>query len=159
MSAAPRELSAGAFWAIRLTLYGIGVALLVTGAVLLFGRPTGPRLTGIVLWLGCAIVLHDAILVPTLTLVGRVRDAAGRRIGIPSAAVQLVSGALAIGALLTLAVIPELWAQHLGPANPTVLPGDYGPRLLLVWGLLAVLCAAGIVLITLRVRRRSFAAR
>jgi hypothetical protein len=159
VSTAPRELSAGAFRAIRLALYGIGVALLVTGAVLLFGRLTGPRLIGIVLWLGCAIVLHDAILVPTLTLVGRVRDAAGRRIGIPPVAVQLVSGALAIGALLTLAEIPELWAQHLGPANPTVLPGDYGPRLLLVWGLLAVLCAGGVVLITLRVRRRSFAAR
>jgi hypothetical protein len=152
-------MSPGLFWRLRLGLFGLGAGLLVTGAVLLLGRPTGPRLVGIVVWLGCAIVLHDAILVPVLTIAGRLRDASGRRVGLPRAAMHVVDAALAVGGVLTLAVLPELWAQHRGPANPTVLPGDYGPRLLAVWIALAVLAAAGVILVTLRARRRPAAAR
>jgi hypothetical protein len=146
-------MSAGAFWSVRLGLYGLGACLLVVGTILLFGRPTGPRLVGIVVWLGCAILLHDAILVPALTIAGRLRDAAGRRVGLPRAATHIVDAAIAVGGVLTLAVLPELWAQHLGPANPTVLPDDYGPRLLAVWGMLALVAAAGVVAVTLRARR------
>ena len=157
MNTVPREMPSGVFWGLRLGLFGLGAALLVTGAVLILGRPTGPRLLGIAVWLACAIVAHDAILVPVLTVVGRLRDAAGRRIGLQPAAVHIVDAAVAIGGVLTLAVVPELWAQHLGPANPTVLPGDYGPRLLAVWIVLAVLAAAGVVAVTLRARRRAAA--
>ena len=45
--------------------------------------------------------------------------------------------------LLVLVVVPEIWAQHLGPLNPTVLPGDYGRRLLLTLAVIAVLTTAG----------------
>ena len=159
MNGDARGMSAGVFWSLRLGLYGLGAGLLVTGAVLLFGRPTGPRLVGIVIWLAGAILLHDAILVPVLTIAGRLRDATGRRIGLPPAAVRIVDGAVVVGGVLTLAVLPELWAQHLGPANPTVLPGDYGARLLAVWVVIGVLAAVGVVAVTLRARRRDGAAR
>lgn len=155
MTGMPREMPAGLFWALRLALFGLGAGLLVTGAVLLLGRPTGPRLVGIAVWLGGAILLHDAILVPVLTIAGRLRDAAGRRIGLPRAAVHIVDATVAVGGMLTLVVLPELWAQRLGPANPTVLPGDYGPRLLAVWVALALLAAAGVIAVTLRARRRA----
>lgn len=149
-----REMPAGVFWAVRLGLFGLGAVLLVVGAVLLFGRPTGPHLVGIVVWLGCAVLLHDAILVPALTIAARARDGAGRRIGLPRSVVRLVDGVLVVGGVLTLAVVPELWAQHLGPANPTVLPGDYGPRLVAVWAVLAVIAVVGSVVLMRRARRR-----
>ena len=164
MSAAAREpvtrtrgMSPGVFWGLRLGLYGLGAVFLVTGAILLFGRPTGPRLLGIVVWLAAAIVLHDAILVPVLSLAGRVRDATGRRMGIPRAATRIVDAAVVVGGVLTLAVVPEIWAKQLGPANPTVLPGDYGIRLVVVWVVLAVLAAVGVVIVTRRARRAAAA--
>ena len=39
--------------------------------------------------------------------------------------------------MLVLVVVPEIWAQHLGTANPTILPGDYAGRLLVVLAVVA----------------------
>ena len=53
------------------------------------------------------------------------------------------------GAVLSLYVLPEVWAQGRDPINPTILVGDYATRLLVVWAVIAL-----VVLVTWRVAVR-----
>ena len=58
-----------------------------------------------------------------------------------------------VGGVLVLVVVPEIWAQHLGTANPTVLPGDYAGRLLVVLAVVAGLTLVAVAVATARARR------
>lgn len=43
-----------------------------------------------------------------------------------------MKGGFVVAGVLVLVVVPEIWAQDLGPANPTILPSDYSGRLTVV---------------------------
>jgi hypothetical protein len=139
--------------AARVALIGIGVAGLVVGAALLVTtvRPSG--LVGVGLWLVAALVLHDGVLAPAAFTLNRVLRGAGARI--PPVVLAVVQGAVVVGVVLTLMVLPEIRAKQLGPRNPTVLPFDYGLRLGLLWLVLAVLAATvcAVLLRSQRMRR------
>lgn len=135
----------------------VGVVLLLWGVVVLV---TSVSLTvrhylGLVLWLGGAVVLHDAVLVPAITLL----RTGLQRVGgdLPRGGVQLVQAGFVVGAVLTLTTAPEIYAKSLGSNNPTVLPSEYGPRLVATWAVIVLVVVIGnaALLVRDRVRRRT----
>ncbi|MFC8732490.1 hypothetical protein ACFT5B_08525 [Luteimicrobium sp. NPDC057192] len=147
----------------RVVLVVAGVAGLTVGGWKLTALH-GYQLRALGVWLVSALVLHDGVLVPAVTLalvvgslvLGRLagRGVRGHRWRAPRGAGTLVATCLAVGGVLTLVVLPELHAQSLGPANPTVVPGDYGRHLVLTWVVLAVVAVAGTLTLGLRDRAR-----
>lgn len=135
----------------RILVAAVGVALIACGAVFFALDLTVAEIAGVVLWLACAAILHDAVLVPVATAVDALLRRSARRL--PAAVVTVAEAGLAIGALLTAMVVPELVAQARGPRNPTVLPGDYGVRLALLWAAIAVLVVLVSLVIGWRARR------
>lgn len=102
---------------VRVILSVAAAGLLVTGVVLFLSTragTTGPAL----LWLVCAVLLHDLLLAPLVLLCGlALRGSALRGVW---------RGALITAGCLTLVALPTM--LYAGPPdNPSVLPLDY-PR-------------------------------
>jgi hypothetical protein len=132
----------------RVVIGGIGLLLLLTGVWKVLHAVQPASYVWLVVWLGGAVVLHDGVLVPLLSLLRT-----GTRRGLPALpepAIAVVKAGLVVGGLLVLVVVPEIWAQHLGPLNPTVLPGSYARRLVVTLAVVAVLTAAGAAVATRR---------
>ncbi|MGW7406107.1 hypothetical protein ACWGI9_20645 [Streptomyces sp. NPDC054833] len=114
---------------------GLGVALMSVGASLLVDVRD---LTDVLLWLGGAIVLHDALIAPLVLLAGLVLVRGGAR--------GPVRGALLAAGALTVVALPVLLRP--GPrANASVLPLDY-PR---NW-LIALVAVAAVTTLLVPVR-------
>ena len=137
--------------ATRGILIAVGVLGLVLGAVVLLLKQDPMQIVGVGLWVLAAIVLHDGILSPLVVLVALLVRRAGRRI--PFAVLVIVQVGVGLGAILSLLVVPEIYAKTLGVANPTVLPFDYGLRLALSWLVIAALTALACVVYLARTRR------
>jgi hypothetical protein len=123
---------------------GVGIALLV-------GTLRFEQLIGLAVWLACAIVLHDGVLVPVVTVLSAVLKRTGS--ALPKSVILLIEGGFAVGMLISLAVAPEIYAKALGARNVTVLASDYGTRLIGVWAAIIVVVGAGATVLTLRQRR------
>lgn len=136
---------------LRLAVGAVGVAVAGYGVVVLLGTVPWTSYLGLAVWLLAAVVLHDAVLVPAVSALRAAAHRAGRRL--PGAAVALVEAGFVVGGVLSLIALPEIWAQRLGPLNPTVLPGAYGPALVTTWLVVAILAAAGVAIIVVRSRR------
>jgi hypothetical protein len=132
--------------AARGVLIAVGAALAAFGAVELVTTLSIADLAWLAVWLAGAIVLHDVVLVPSVALLrGAFRRHARRW---PRAVGVVAEIAFGAAAVVTLFVVPELWAQSRGTPNPTLLTGDYATRLLLMWviALLAVLIPARVLI-------------
>ena len=124
---------------IRVLLILAGLVSLGAGALALLDRLDPLDLIWLAVWLAAMVIVHDAVIVPFLVLLrGAVRRRSDHR-GVPALATVVVEVAFAIAATVSLYVIPLLWSQARGPKNPTVLAGDYGLRLGLLWLILTVL--------------------
>ncbi len=136
----------------RLAVGAVGLLVLLTGVWKVLHAVQPASYLWLLVWLGGAVVLHDAVLVPVLSLLR-----AGTHRGLPTLpepAVALVKAGFLTGGLLVLVVVPEIWAQHLGTQNPTVLPGSYAHRLLVTLAVIAVLTLTGAVVTARRSRTR-----
>lgn len=137
---------------VRLALGALGLAVLLVGGWKVLHAVQPASYLWLALWLGGAVVLHDGVLDPVLVVL---RALTHRRLSrLPEVAVTLVKAGFVIGGLLVIIVLPEIYAQHLGTANPTVLPGDYGTRLVITLLLIMVLTTAAVVITTIRARDR-----
>jgi hypothetical protein len=92
-------------------------------------------------WLVGGVLLHDAVLVPVVAVLGLVLT---RLVRAPYRAVA--QGALIVSGALALATLPQ-WRGYGGaPGNPTVDPLPYGRNLLLVlaavWAVAAIIMAS-----------------
>ncbi|MFI9645801.1 hypothetical protein ACIHAA_05810 [Streptomyces sp. NPDC052040] len=102
-----------------------GTALMGVGAFLL--SDTGD-VTGVLLWLGGAVALHDALIAPLVLLAGLLVRGGWR---------GPVRGALVVAGGVTAVALPVLLRP--GPtANSSVLPLDYPRNWLLVLAAVAV---------------------
>jgi hypothetical protein len=146
-SAAP----AAGMRAARIALLTVGVLVLGLGAYVLVDTVALRRLPGLALWLGAAIVLHDAVVSPVVFGLGVLTRRAGHRL----AGTIIVTGqaVIVLGSLLTLIVVPAIVAKDLGPKNPSILPLDYAVNLGWFWLALAVLGGMLSVFFYLRTRR------
>ncbi|MYT33720.1 hypothetical protein [Streptomyces sp. MspMP-M5] len=117
-----------------------GLALMGVGASSL---PDVPDLRDVVVWLGGALILHDAVIAPLVLLAGLVLVRGWAR--------GPVRGALLVAGTLTAVALPVLLRP--GPkANSSVLPLDYPRNWLFM--LLTVATATALVLAARGFRRQ-----
>ena len=129
--------------AVRGALVAFGLVLAGVGFWSLTGALHHPRQwVGLAIWLIAAVVLHDGILVPGLTILAVLLARVGRTV--PGAALAIVKVGFLVGALLTATTGPELVAQARGPRNPTVVPQNYAMHLALIWAAIVGLVAIGV---------------
>jgi hypothetical protein len=102
-------------------------------------------LLGVLVWLGGALVLHDALIAPLVLLVGWVLVRGGVR--------GPVRGALLVGSALTAVALPVLLRPE-KPANSSVLPLDYPRNWLLTLVAVATVTAFLLAIEGGRKRRR-----
>ncbi|QGV77261.1 hypothetical protein [Streptomyces ficellus] len=126
----------------------VGVCLIGVGAFLLAGVRDP---LGVLLWLGGALVLHDAVLAPLVLAAGMALAALPRRGG---AARGVVRGVLVTGGALVVVTLPLLLRPG-APPNPSALPLPYGRNLLVVLAAVAAAGAGLAVVRAVRQRRRS----
>lgn len=137
---------------VRLTLAAAGLVVLLVGAWKVLHAVQPPSYVWLAIWLLGAILLNDAVIAP---VVGVLRALTHRVLGgLPSAALAWLTGGFVVAGVLVLVVAPEIWAQHLGTANPTVLPGDYLGRLLVVLAVIAGLTLVITVAVGAQARHR-----
>ncbi|MEV7443930.1 hypothetical protein AB0O22_22830 [Streptomyces sp. NPDC091204] len=125
----------------------LGLLTAAWGVRLLLSRPEPWR---IAVWLGGAVVVHDAFIAPLVLAIGALAAAAGARLrGIPR-------GALIVAGSLTAVALPPLLRPG-GVANPTVLPLDYPRNWLLAMTAIALftLACAGTRAVLRRPGRRT----
>ncbi|MFD8078446.1 hypothetical protein ACFV3E_38030 [Streptomyces sp. NPDC059718] len=116
-----------------------GLVLAGVGAYQLLGMGD---LTGVLIWLGGAVVLHDVLIAPLVLLIGSVLVRGGGR--------GPLRGALLVAGAVTAVALPV--ALRPGkPANSSVLPLDYPRNWLLT--LAAVTVVTALVLVARGVSR------
>lgn len=135
----------------RVLLGALGVLVAVYGAYVLVGVLPPASYFGLAIWLVGALVLHDAVLVPAVTVLRAAAHRAGRRL--PVSAIRLTEAAFLLVGVITLLAVPLIYAQHLGSNNPTVLPGSYGQALLVTWLVVAGVTGLAVAAVSLRARR------
>jgi hypothetical protein len=104
-------------------------------------------LLGWAAWFGGAVVVHDAVLVPCVLLVG----AATTRL--PRSYRRHVQGTLMVGGVVALVALPFVLGMGRRADNPSILPLSYGRNLAVV--LAAIVVLAGANALWRRRRRRS----
>lgn len=135
----------------RYALVALGIALLGLGGVVLLIQVDPARYFGIAAWFLGALIIHDGIIAFVVFGVGLLMRRASKKI--PFGVLVIVQGALVLGALMTAIVLPEILKKNIGSANPTILPLQYGPNLLVFYAVLFVVTGAAIALY-LRFRHR-----
>ena len=144
----PRRGSAVARVRLILGAVGVLVGLLGVWKVLRAAQPA--NLIWILVWLLGSVILHDGVLVPVVNLL---RAGVHRGLPLPRAALAILKGGFVVGGVFVLVVVPAIWSKHLGHTNLTILPGDYGQRLI---GLLVVLAGCTLIgIVVIVIRRRS----
>lgn len=125
----------------RYTLGALGLLLIAVGARLVAVLPDP---LDVLVWLGGALVLHDAVIAPLVLGVGLLVAALPAR--------GLLRGALLTGGAVLLITLPLL-VRPGNPPNTSALPLPYGQNLLLVLGAVAVV--AGLLAVVSAVRSRA----
>ncbi|MFJ2977780.1 hypothetical protein ACIPEP_02870 [Curtobacterium sp. NPDC087082] len=137
--------------AARIVLVVVGVLVIAFGAYVLVTTVRPNRIWGLATWLLGAVILHDAILSPFVVGVGLLLRRTGRTLR--GWALVVVQAVVVLGSVLALVVLPEIAAKAHGQKNPTVLPFDYGARLLLVEGVLLLVVVVVLVVAARRPAR------
>ena len=137
--------------AARVVFVAVGTLGLALGAYVLVDTVALRRLPGVALWIGAAIVLHDAVISPLVFGLGVLTRRAGHRLA--GGIIVTVQAAIVLGSLMTLIVLPAIVAQGLGTKNPSILPLDYALNLGLFWLALAAASVLVSLWFYLRTRR------
>ena len=133
-------------------LVAVGLLLLALGGLVLVLDVGPSEFVGIAIWFAGAIILHDGILAPVVFVVSLMLRRAGKRI--PLGALLIVQGAVVVGAMTALLVVPEQLKQAIGTANPTILPLNYGVNLVVFGVVLIAVTVLAVVVYLRRVRAR-----
>jgi hypothetical protein len=122
----PHEEHGRIFWA----SLALGWALMAfgVGGIIVDARSTNPP--ALALWLVGSLAAHDLVIAPLAFAVGiTVRRT------VPAWARALVQAGLIVTGIVALYSIPLLGGFGRDRANPSILPGSYGPALLVTLGL------------------------
>jgi hypothetical protein len=137
---------------VRVMLIGSGVLVAVIGGIVLLNDIPPRQYPAIIVWLAVVLIAHDVVIAGVVFAVAF----AGRRVGgwMPHRAILVAQGALAVGGIMVLLVVPEIVKKAVGTANPSILPLDYGINLAVLLVALAVAATAAIVLHAVLDRQR-----
>jgi hypothetical protein len=129
----------------RIILAIAGIALGAFGVFRLVSEIPTHSLLILLLWLAAALVLHDAILAPSVVGVGwllrrQVADRARRYLQV----------ALIMSAIVAVIAIPMIFLRGSQPAAKALLLRNYGANLILLLGIIAVV---NLILYAVQVRR------
>lgn len=122
---------------VQIVLIVVGVALLAVGGLTLLNDVNPKRYLGLASWLIGALIIHDGIIAPTVFAIVLMARRANK--AIPVVFLLIVQGAIVIGAIIALLVVPEILKKAIGAANPTLLPLDYTTNLVVFLIGLAIL--------------------
>ncbi|MEV8268398.1 hypothetical protein [Microbacterium sp. NPDC076911] len=137
--------------ATRIALITIGILAMIVGGVVFTNDVRPDQYLAIITWLVAALVVHDVLiagLVFGVVMAGR--KAATR---VPFASIVIVQVALAVGAIVSLVVIPQIVKDAIGTANPSVLPLNYALNLAVFLLVLTVAATAAVLLHAVLARR------
>jgi hypothetical protein len=136
-------------WRILLAIAGIGLA--AYGLFRLFSEIPTHSLLVLAVWLIAALVIHDAILAPSVIGVGWLL-----RRYVPDRGRRYLQAALIMIALVTVIAVPMIFLRGSQPAVKALLLRNYAANLILIMGIIAVI---SLILYAVRVARdRSHAA-
>ena len=140
---------------VQIVLIVVGVALLAVGGITLLNDVNPKRYLGIATWLIGALIIHDGIIAPTVFAIVLVFRRANKKI--PVVFLLIVQGAIVIGSIIALLVVPEILKKGIGAANRTLLPLDYSTNLVVFLIGLAILTgiALGVYAALSRAKARS----
>ncbi|CAN5308512.1 hypothetical protein BH11ACT5_BH11ACT5_06690 [soil metagenome] len=113
--------------------------LLLIALVTLVNDVPPSRYLGIGAWLVGALILHDGVVAIGVVAVSVLVRKIDRRV--PFAVILMVQGAVVVGAIVTVLVLPEIVKKSIGTANPSILPLNYLGNLGLFYAGLAVVTA------------------
>lgn len=136
----------------RSTLVVLGVLMLLLGAYVLVGSVKPIKIAGIALWFVLALIVHDGIIALVTFGVAFLLRKAGR--ALPIAVLAIVQAGLVVSSIFAIIVLPAAYKKSIGSKNPTVLPLDYGPSLVILWAVIVVLTALAVVGYTALARRQ-----
>jgi hypothetical protein len=134
----------------QVVLIAAGVLLTALGVLVLFLDVGVSEFFGLATWFAGAIILHDAILAPIVFGISLLLRRAGKRI--PLGALLIVQGAVVVGAMTALLVVPQQLKQAMGTANATILPLNYGVNLVVFSAVLVAVTVLAVILYLRRVR-------
>jgi hypothetical protein len=137
--------------ATRIILASFGAVFVVLGAVIMQQTVSTQHILGLLLWLACALIIHDGIVAPAVFVATIVMRKAGR--SVPPAVLSIIQGAIVVGSVFSAIVLPAIYAKRLAP-NDTILPFDYAGRLGLLWAAVVVAAALAIFAYYLAARRQ-----
>lgn len=136
-------------WRILLAIAGIGLA--AYGVFRLLSEIPTHSLLVLAVWLIAALVIHDAILAPSVIGVGWLL-----RRYVPDRGRRYLQAALIMIALVTVIAVPMIFLRGSQPAVKALLLRNYAANLILIMGIIAVI---SLILYAVRVARdRSHAA-
>jgi hypothetical protein len=121
-------------------LIAFGVILLGLGVMVLFQEVNPKRYIGILTWLIAALVIHDGIIAPAVFGVSLLSRKLGERV--PAVIIAVLQGALVVGGIITLIVVPEILKKSIGTLSSSILPQNYLLNLFLFYGGLVIVTAA-----------------
>jgi hypothetical protein len=121
---------------IRVVIGTAGGLLLAFGVFRLLTEIPGRGLLGLALWLGGALVLHDALLSPGIVGVGSLL----RRV--PARARTYVQGALIAGGLVTVIAIPLIYRTGSQAPAEAILEQDFRTNLAVLLAVVSVVAVA-----------------
>jgi hypothetical protein len=136
----------------RIALILLGLALLGLGGVVLLQEVNPKRYVGILTWFVGALIIHDAIIAPSVFLISLLSRRAGARV--PAVVIAIIQGALVVGGIVILLVVPEIIKKSIGTLSSSILPQNYALNLAVFLVVLVGLTAAAILFY-----RRVFASR
>lgn len=142
------------FWTMndaRVILVAVGTMIACIGGLVAVNDIPPRQYVAIAAWLAAALIAHDVIIAGVVFAVAF----AGRRVAgrVPVAWVVIAQCALAVGAIVTVIVVPEIVKDAAGTTNPSILPFDYAANLAIFLAVLAVATAAAIGLHVALARR------
>lgn len=116
----------------RLVIGAAGVLLAAFGVFRLVTEIPASRLLALTSWLVVALVLHDAVLSPTIVGVGVLLRK------VPARARASVQGALVAGGIVTVVALPMIYRAGLQPRVKALLDQDFRVNLAVLLGVISV---------------------
>jgi hypothetical protein len=128
----------------RIGLLIVGILLLGLGGVVMLQEVNPKHYVGILSWFIGALIIHDGIIAPAVFGVSLAFRRAQHRV--PAVVIAIVQGALVVGGIIALIVVPEILKKSIGTLSSSILPQNYALHLVIFYVVLVALTAIAIVI-------------